>query len=172
MLAGITSDTFLQLRCIINQLNKEQFSLKLQLLNDCSIGQHVRHILEFYICLSHGIRSGNVDYDKRVRNQAIESDPKYAEIILEDLNSVFCCSETEDMALTNTTVYKDHVISSNSSVSRELIYLIEHSIHHYAIIAIAVKSHFNHVNLPENFGIAYSTTKHIQSLQSELAHHQ
>jgi uncharacterized damage-inducible protein DinB len=171
MLTSITSETFLQLRSIINQLSQEQFSLKLNVLNGSSIGQHVRHILEFYICLSQGIRSGIVDYDKRVRNHSIESDPEYADMILEELSSLFCCKETEDVALTNTIEYNGQIIYANSSVSRELIYLIEHSIHHYAIIAIALRSHFQHVVLPENFGVAYSTTKHKQSTESELVHH-
>ncbi len=171
MLTSITSETFLQLRLIINQLSQEQFSSKLNVLNGSSIGQHVRHILEFYICLSQGIRSGIVDYDKRVRNHSIESDPEYAAMILEELSSLFCCGEREDMALINTIEYNSHVISTNSSVSRELIYLIEHSIHHYAIIAIALRSHFQHITLPENFGVAYSTTKHKQSIESELVHH-
>ena len=170
MLANITSDTFSQLRSIIDQLSTDQFSQKLQLLNFSSIGQHVRHVLEFYICLSQGINSGMVDYDKRVRNLSIETDPKYAISILDELSTVFCCEEIEDTALTNSIEYNGVSLVANSSVSRELIYLIEHSIHHYAIIGIALRSHFNHVSKPENFGVAYSTTKHKQGLEPELVH--
>lgn len=171
MLANITSDTFAQLRSIIDQLSRNQFSEKLELLNFSSIGQHVRHVLEFYVCLSQGIQSGKVDYDQRVRNLCIETDPKYAMGILDELSNVFCCEEIEDTALSNSIEYNGVSLIANSSVSRELIYLIEHSIHHYAIIGIALRSYFSHVTIPENFGVAYSTTKHKQALETELIHH-
>ena len=171
MLTNITSDTFAQLRSIIDQLDKDQFSEKLELLNFSSIGQHVRHVLEFYVCLSQGIKSGTVDYDKRVRNLSIETNPNYAIVILDELSNVFCCEEIEDTALTNSIEYNGVILEANSSVSRELIYLIEHSIHHYAIIGIALKSHFGDVKIPENFGVAYSTKKHKQSIETELVPH-
>jgi lipoprotein signal peptidase len=171
MLTSIASDTFIQLKYIIDQLSKEQFSKKLELLNNSSIGQHVRHVLEFYICLSQGIKTGYVNYDNRVRNLSLESDPNYAMVILDELSAVFCCDEIEDTVLTNSIEYKGVIIEANSSVSRELIYLIEHSIHHYAIIGIALRSHFIHVSLPHNFGIAYSTAKHKESMEHYTVHH-
>jgi uncharacterized damage-inducible protein DinB len=171
MLTNITSDTFLQLRTIIDQLSEDEFSEKLELLNFSSIGQHVRHVLEFYVCLSQGIESGMVDYDKRVRNLSIETDPYYAMVILDKLSHIFCCDEIEDTELTNSIEYNGVTLDANSSVSRELIYLIEHSIHHYAIIGIALRSYFSHVIIPQNFGVAYSTTKHKQGLETLNVHH-
>lgn len=171
MLANITSDTFTQLRFIIDQLSSSQFSKKLDVLDYSSIGQHVRHVLEFYICLSQGIQSGIVNYDKRVRNIAIETDPNYAIHVLESLSNIFCCEEIKDTSLTNEIEYNGILLNANSSVSRELIYLIEHSIHHYAIIGIALRNDFSDVIIPENFGVAYSTTKHKQSMEAELVHH-
>lgn len=124
MLTSIASDTFIQLKYIIDQLSKEQFSEKLELLNNSSIGQHVRHVLEFYICLSQGIKTGYVNYDNRVRNLSLETDPNYAIVILDELSVVFCCDEIEDTVLTNSIEYKGVIIEANSSVSRELIYLM------------------------------------------------
>ncbi len=170
MLSNITSDTFAQLRSIILQLSHHDFSEKLEVLNYSSIGQHVRHVLEFYLCLSKGLTIGHVDYDKRVRNLSLETDPSYAIMVLDELSAIFCCEEIEDVTLINSIEYNGLLLDANSSVSRELIYLIEHSIHHYAIIGIALRSHLNYVNIPENFGIAYSTTKHRQSFDSELVH--
>ena len=43
-----------------------------------------------------------------------------------------------------------------SSVSRELLYLLEHAIHHMAIIRLLVKSHCPGHQLPKEFGVAYS----------------
>jgi len=170
MLTKITSYTFLQLRTIIEQLSEDEFSEKLELLNFSSIGQHVRHVLEFYMCLSKGIKTREVDYDKRIRNLLIENDPKYAIGVLEELSKVFCCEDIEETSLTNTTEFNGVVVKANSSVSRELIYLIEHSIHHYAIIGIALRNHIIHVDIPHNFGVAYSTSQHRKSLEPELVH--
>lgn len=170
MLTNITSDTFLQLRTIIHQLSDAEFTEKLELLNGSSIGQHVRHVLEFYICLSEGIKTGEVDYDKRVRNLRIENNPYYAIRLIDELSKVFCCDEIAETPLTNTIEFNGVDVVANSSVRRELIYLIEHSIHHYAIIGIALRSHFRHVEIPYNFGVAYSTSKHKKSLETKLVH--
>lgn len=170
MLVNITSNTFLQLSNIIKQLGDKDFSEKLEVLNYSSIGQHVRHVLEFYICLAQGLKVGKVDYDNRSRDLSIENDPKYAMMILEELRLVFCCDEIEDTVLINTIDFNDVIINAKSSVRRELIYLIEHSIHHYAIIDIALRSHFRYVEIPQNFGVAYSTSKHKKSLGPELVH--
>ena len=170
MLTNITSDTFLQLRTIIHQLSDAEFTEKLELLNGSSIGQHVRHVLEFYICLSEGIKTGEVDYDKRVRNLSIENNPYYAIRLIDELSKVFCCDEIAETPLTNTIEFNGVDVVANSSVRRELIYLIEHSIHHYAIIGIALRSRFRNVEIPHHFGVAYSTAKHKMSLESELIH--
>ena len=170
MLINITSDTFAQLRHVIDQLRGEEYILKLPILDQSSIGQHVRHVLEFYICLSQGIGSGVVDYDSRSRNLSIENDPNYANIILDELNNIFCKGKLEDTSLTNVIEFNGLSIASNSSVSRELVYLIEHSIHHFAIIGIALRNNFDHVNIPQNFGIAHSTTNHKQIVETEHSH--
>ena len=170
MLINITSDTFTQLRHIINELKREEYGLKLPILNQSSIGQHVRHILEFYICLSQGIESGVVDYDSRTRNMSLEDDPNYANVILDELNNIFCKGNVEDTYLTNMIEFNGVSIASNSSVSRELVYLIEHSIHHYAIIAIALRNEFSHIEIPSHFGVAYSTSKYKSGVLAELSH--
>lgn len=170
MLTNITSDTLSQLRHIIDQLTGKEYTLKLPILNHNSIGQHVRHVLEFYICLSHGIKSGEIDYDKRLRNLSIENDPHYANAMLDQLTSIFCHQNIEDKSIINVIKFNGAEVLSNSSVSRELVYLIEHSIHHYAIIAIALRNEFGHVEIPSDFGVAYSTTRHKSNVIAEMSH--
>jgi uncharacterized damage-inducible protein DinB len=162
MLATITLDTFDQLRQIIDQLSKEDYTKKINLLNGSSLGQHVRHVIEFYSCLSEGIESGIVDYDKRKRNLKIETNPNFALFVIEELLEVFCNKDFDEITLYSNINYNGQTINALSSVNRELIYLIEHSIHHYAIMNIALKNCFEHVVIPEGFGIAYSTIKHQQ----------
>ncbi len=160
MLQSITQKTFLQLIQIIEQLDKCAYTEKVKILNGSSIGQHVRHVIEFYICLSDGLKSGIVNYDQRKRNISIENDPNYALDILENLSSFFALSNFDNTELVNITVFNGVEISAKSSQNRELVYLIEHSIHHYAIINIALKQCFPCIRVPEHFGVAYSTTEH------------
>jgi hypothetical protein len=47
---------------------------------------------------------------------------------------------------------------------REMVYLVEHSIHHYALIRIGLQENFPKIIIPENFGIAYSTIKHREKV--------
>ena len=37
---------------------------------------------------------------------------------------------------------------------------VEHAIHHMALIQVAVKNAFGHIELPPHFGVAYSTVQH------------
>ena len=164
MLSVITADTFVQLKQIVAQLGAGQYAKKLQVLNHSTIGQHVRHVLEFYCCLSQGIETGVVDYDRRKRNLSMESDPAFAIQIMEDLEQRFCSVALEQVFVQHEIEYNGCVISVPSSLNRELVYLIEHSIHHYAIMQIALKIDFPEVEIPFGFGVAYSTIKHKQSL--------
>ncbi len=47
-----------------------------------------------------------------------------------------------------------------SSVARELLYNIEHAVHHMALIQVAVTNAFPSIELPPHFGVAYSTVQH------------
>jgi hypothetical protein len=51
---------------------------------------------------------------------------------------------------------------NNTSYNRELVYNLEHAIHHMAIMKIAVDNAFPQVQMPENFGVAYSTIRYQQ----------
>ena len=50
---------------------------------------------------------------------------------------------------------------SNSTIRRELQFLVSHTVHHYALIGLILKT--MDVSVPENFGVAPSTLKHEQS---------
>ncbi len=167
MLRNITLHTFDQLRSIIDQLNPHEYQASLDILGGSSIGQHVRHILEFYICLSDSLDSGVVNYDARKRDCTLSECAKTALMLVEYLNTLFYDARTENRVLVNIIEYNGEVLSANSSFERELIYLIEHNIHHFAIINIAIKENFSHIAIPQGFGVAYSTIKH----QEAACHH-
>ena len=62
-----------QLSDVIDQITEEDFRKPSVELN-ATIGQHLRHTLEFFICLEQGYGHGVINYDKRLHNKAMEND--------------------------------------------------------------------------------------------------
>ncbi len=149
-----------KLKFVLNQMNSTDYNKGLKVLNWVSIGQHVRHIIEFYQCLFEGVKSNIIDYDARKRDLRIENDLEYGLItiatLIEKLETDF-----EDINL-NLNVNFGIPSLVKTSFQRELTYLIEHSIHHLAIINIALKDSFPNIETPIHFGVAYSTIMHQQ----------
>ncbi len=153
-----------QLLDLLQQLNQEAYALPLPVLSGSSVGKHIRHIIEFYQCLLSGKEGGMIDYDHRMRNRNLEENKQYAEGILhwllDQLNRY-----PEDKALQLVVRYDDHlpVEYVHTTFSRELVYNLEHTIHHMALIRIGVTAAFPDVHVEEYFGVAYSTVKYQKS---------
>ena len=151
-----------QLVFVLDQMKADDYGIRISSLN-ASIGQHVRHILEFYICLFDGINSGVVNYDKRKRDLRIENDKQFTLSVIEDLKNKLEGTK-ENVTLSLELKYgdiADESIRLSTNYSRELVYNIEHTIHHLAIIKNAINDQFGYIDLPDHFGIASSTVRHI-----------
>ena len=162
-LSSNCADILQQLRTTVGQLNPEQYSLSLPVLSGSSVGMHVRHIAELLGCLVAGYEKGIVNYDDRERNLKLETDPVYAACYTLELENQI--SEQEDLPMLlkanySLTANTDHFIKT--SYYRELAYNIEHTIHHMAILRIALHQHFPHIRLNGGFGIAPSTLRYKQ----------
>lgn len=158
LVSKVSKNLLEELKQVINQLDIQSYSSSLDLLSGSTVGQHTRHILEFYQCFIEGFSSGEVDYDLRQRNLLIETSPNYASEIIDIINrTISDCSDKK--ILLKFSNGDDHQYIS-SSVERELVYNIEHAIHHMAIIKIAIKNNFPAIILPQNFGVAPSTVKY------------
>jgi hypothetical protein len=55
-------------------------------------------------------------------------------------------------------------LTSQSNIERELMYNIEHTIHHLAIIKIGLNAVAPQIALSEHFGVAPSTIRHKQNI--------
>ena len=125
-----------------------------------SVGAHVRHILDRFHCFLAGMPVGSIDYDARNRDKSIENNPDAATFAL-----VSVCRRIETMAAlddlgTAITVresvhHQGPAVTMSSTVGRELMGLVIHSIHHLAIIALIVKSYG--YEMDSDFGKAAST---------------
>ncbi|MEZ4887158.1 MAG: hypothetical protein R3E32_20675 [Chitinophagales bacterium] len=153
----------------LNQISAAAYCQTIPLLFNSNIGQHSRHLIEFFQCLLQQAQSeqGIIDYDKRQRNKEIEQEPPSAiqaiDAIIEALPT---CQPNPNLQLhvaynPNT----DDVLTVRTCFDRELLYNIEHTIHHLAIIKIGLQLVTPDIQLPLHFGIAPSTVKYRSEIQ-------
>ena len=161
-----TASVLRQLTDAINQLEHQDYKKPLETLSGSSIGQHVRHIIEFYQCMMNGYDKGILNYDQRVRDKMIEESREFA---VQCINKIMFDLKTTDLSqkITLEVVY-DQTIKLTTTMERELVYNIEHTIHHMALIKIGIKAIGSQILLPAEFGVATSTLKHQQHVHSNV----
>ena len=71
-------NVFNQLDESLIKLSETQYKQPSKILFNATIGRHVRHIIELYICLYNGYETGVVNYEKRNRDIRIETDKDFA----------------------------------------------------------------------------------------------
>lgn len=156
---------------LISSMNDETYSLNGHKYFTSGIGRHFRHILDHYACFLT-VGSGRVDYDARTRDQRIETDRRYAidfarEIVekLRNLDSIDI-NTSEPLAVSSNEGENPNKVSSwcSSSLTRELQYLVSHTIHHYALLAMIYR--LLGFTPPEEFGVAPSTLQYEKSLEN------
>ena len=156
------NNSFVQLREIVDQLSEAEYSKPGMVLFNASIGQHVRHIIELYICLFNGYETATVNYEERKRDNRIETDKNLAIELMEMIcNNI----DKTDKVLSLHSSYDEQsteTIIVETNYYRELIYNLEHTVHHMAMIRIAVKE-VSTIAIPEGFGVATSTIKYRRS---------
>jgi len=150
---------FVQLSETLNQLSNEEYVRPSKTLLNATIGQHVRHIIELFQCLEKGYSEGIVNYEKRERDYKIETDKELAAVLLKEVYKNVEKPNKEIILETEDYCDAAKVISIPSNYHRELVYNLEHAIHHMALIRVGVNE-VSSVTLPEEFGVAYSTLKY------------
>ncbi|HEU4610157.1 MAG TPA: hypothetical protein VFS31_18685 [Chitinophagaceae bacterium] len=153
------SNVFVQISASLSQLSPAQYSQPCSTLFQNTIGQHVRHIIELFQCLEKGYDAGTVNYEKRRRDTAIETDKELATSLLQEL---YAGLSRPDKNLVLEACYDDHAenpIMINTNYFREIAYNLEHTIHHMALIRVGI-TEISDIQLPEDFGVASSTVKH------------
>lgn len=153
----IISNVLNELADVIAQMSKEEYSMCSVNLSGATIGQHTRHIIELFQCLHNGYLDGTVNYENRKRDTRIETDREIAILCIEDiLGDIY----KEDKQLTLEAEFGGKtMINVNSSYNRELIYNLEHAIHHMALIRVGINE-LTSITLSEKFGVAPSTIEY------------
>src|SRR4051812_15032855 len=120
-----------QLENALNQISDRDFSKPSQVLSNSTMGQHLRHTLEFFICLESGFEKGIVNYDKRAHDKLIESDKFIALSSIQRIKE-FVLSRSQDQPLKLEVGYEKHseeCVTIETNYFRELTYNIEHAVH-------------------------------------------
>lgn len=143
----------LEIKNLLSLLTVEHYTAKLSLFKGVSLGKHIRHIVEFYksVLLS---KNGVIYYDKRERNLRLEVDQFYCIEEIDGLLAKISCVRDDHEVLVITDLGE-----FRSSFQRELLYALEHSIHHQALIKIGLAELKLENLVTTEFGVASSTLK-------------
>jgi len=160
-LKNSSNEVLNQLAELINALSDDEFRNELSVLSGNTIGKHVRHIVEMYQCLIHAYPVNTINYDLRERNTKIENDRSFALSCIESISDSLLILVDKDLDLIVGLSKSDSRFETvKTTFNRELVYNIEHCIHHMAIIKIAVEVSFNAITIPSDFGVAPSTLRY------------
>ena len=126
-----------------------------------SIGQHVRHILDHVAGLCATVRSGVLSYDGRERGTEIEADLSAALRTIRHLQGTLTqfddCDENAPITLTAVVAHGAAPVAARSTLAREILFVISHTVHHQALIAVLLSAAGRRV--PDAFGLAPSTPR-------------
>lgn len=149
---------------LLSSITDEDYSFNNGKYFKSGIGRHFRHIIDHYISLLNGY-TDKVNYDLRDRDLQLETNRKVAistlRSIIDSLELFESNSELIDKKIqvkSNEGIGEEDTPWSVSTIRRELQFLISHTVHHYALIGLILKT--MHVSVPEDFGIAPSTLRH------------
>ncbi len=162
MLQDSAKELLNQLKQIVESCGDKDFVKELPELSNSTFGQHVRHTLEFFLCLFDANNERVINYDNRKHDKFIETDPNLAISVIDSIQE-FLSANTEDFPISfeaNYTLEEGTIQKMSSSFYRELAYNIEHAIHHMALLKVAVNQTLSYIELPENFGVATSTIRY------------
>jgi hypothetical protein len=165
MLRRATIDALKQLGILIEMLMQQPNGAGEHLFREARIGAHIRHVHDHFKAVLNGLETGTVDYNKRNRESVAETN-----ITLSKVEHQTLLAQMSNAVLAHPGLFIiseiDCFISENtelpSSIEREMLYLINHTIHHVAIIKQILQHHG--IETPGYLGVAPSTASHQRQL--------
>ena len=156
-------ETLQQGEALLTQLSDEDYTRKVAVAFNASIGGHYRHCLDHFRSLLDAAIQGDLNYDHRERGTLIESD-RFAALNAtrelrkgyERLDPMFLMRSLRVICKTSYATSGSQ--ASSSTVGREIMYSVAHAVHHYALIGVMCG--VMGLRMPSSFGVAPSTLKH------------
>ncbi|MEM6795955.1 MAG: DinB family protein, partial [Acidobacteriota bacterium] len=128
-----------------------------------SIGSHLRHVLDAYRCFLSGLEDGRVDYDARQREPAIEVSRSAALARIREVRGHLAELNERDRprllkVRADAAAWGEVDAWTDSTLGRELHFLLSHTVHHFALIAMTLRG--LDFEPGKGFGVAPSTLEH------------
>ena len=132
---------------------------------DSSIGCHFRHVIEFMQMLGDQAADGYGDYELRNRVKSFERDRSVARTRVKEngrrLQEILIDHGLDYPLIQSQTPFVGAgKVQLKTSLGRELMYVIDHAIHHLALVRIL--SRRRGVELPTNIGLAAATQENMK----------
>jgi len=127
------------------------------------VGRHLRHVVDHFRAFEVGLESGVIDYNLRSRSSPLETD---SEVALDELQGLILRLHSVNAADLPVTIVSEICCSQcintriDGTTSRELLFLIQHSIHHLAYAALLSRQHG--VDHDPAAGIAPATATYLR----------
>jgi uncharacterized damage-inducible protein DinB len=124
-----------------------------------SIGEHVRHCLDHAKALIAAVDDDAISYDSRLRGTAVERQPACAaaelNVVRQQLNALDDATLERPIALFTMTHRDAPSTAVETTIGREVAFVIQHTIHHCALVAMLLDR--LGLDAPPQFGYAPST---------------
>jgi hypothetical protein len=126
-----------------------------------TVGEHVRHALDHVGAILSNDGVDPLTYDRRERGTAVEIDPaaalRHIWRLRNGLERLRHRSMDEPIAVRSQMTAAGAAAITWSTVGRELAFIVSHTIHHQALIALLLA--WQGVDVAPRFGVAPSTPK-------------
>lgn len=153
-----------QLEHLLDTMTDEQYQTAPVGVVSSNIGGHVRHCLDHIDALLAGVASGMLDYDQRQRGTDVETSRFAALAVIRRQTDRLLGfpAESEGWRLRLSVLVSSALppVLVETSVGRELAFVLSHTVHHNALISVMAKT--LGIPIPERFGYAPSTIAHLE----------
>lgn len=144
---------------LLRGLGDARYAARVPLCYDASVGGHIRHIVEHYRSFLRGLDTGEIDYENRPRDPLVEQSAGHAAGVLEEIaDRLHGLADTLAGQSVRVASETTPGTAANSSVLRELEFLLSHTVHHYALVAVMAR--LQGCEPEATFGVAPSTLRY------------
>lgn len=169
----ILNNTLDQVEQVLSELHNLPEQTANSLYKESRCGAHIRHILDHWDAVLTALKSASslIDYDKRNRLSVIEHDRFACADKIQTIKSdIIRMDVSYDAKVSIKSEFNTESQQSkhfDSSLEREWLYVINHTIHHLAHIRLILLS--NNVELPAYIGIAPSTRSYLRQTEPQAS---
>jgi uncharacterized damage-inducible protein DinB len=150
-----------ELSTVLTRVDRDRYTTRELSKTSGSVGEHIRHCLDHIAALLAAESNAPLSYDGRQRGTAIENDPHAAlqEIMRLKTSLPRWSGQSVDQPIRVASMLSASGMSvtGESTLGRELAFVISHTIHHQAMIALLLER--QGLDVPDRFGHSPSTPR-------------